>query len=110
MQVGSLATLSGIRIWCCRETWCRSQMGLGYHVAVAVGRPVTAALIQPLDWEPLYAVGAALKRQKKKKKKKIQVVYVCREERYLRDIWEDVPEEEPLSWVLKDKQAFSRQC
>ena len=27
-------------------------------------------LIQPLAWEPLYAAGAALKRQKKKKNKK----------------------------------------
>ena len=35
-------------------------------------RPVATALIQPLAWEPPYAVGAAqemAKRQKKKKKK-----------------------------------------
>ena len=29
---------------------------------------VATALIQPLDWEPLYAVDAALKRQKEKEK------------------------------------------
>ena len=31
-------------------------------------RPEATALIRPLAWEPPYAVGAALKRQKKKKK------------------------------------------
>ena len=29
-------------------------------------RPVATALIRPLAWEPPYAAGAALKRQKKK--------------------------------------------
>ena len=33
-------------------------------------RPAAAAPIGPLAWEPPYAVGAALKRQKTKKKKK----------------------------------------
>ena len=32
-------------------------------------RPAATALIRPLGWEPPYAVGAALKRQKTKKKK-----------------------------------------
>ena len=31
-------------------------------------RPAARALIRPLAWEPPYAMGAALKRQKKKKK------------------------------------------
>ena len=31
-------------------------------------RPVAVALIRPLAWEPSYAAGAALKRQKDKKK------------------------------------------
>ena len=52
MQIWSLPSLSGLRIWCCRELW---------H------RPAAAAQIQPLAWEPPYAKGAALKRQKKKK-------------------------------------------
>ena len=34
-------------------------------------RPAAAAPIQLLAWEPPYAAGAALKRQKTKKKKKI---------------------------------------
>jgi len=33
-------------------------------------RPVATALIRPLAWEPPYAAGVALKRQKDKKKKK----------------------------------------
>ena len=36
MQVWSLASLSGLRIWHCHELWCRSQMWLGSQVAVAV--------------------------------------------------------------------------
>ena len=36
MQVRSLASLSGLRIRCCHELWCRLQMQLGSWVAVAV--------------------------------------------------------------------------
>ena len=36
LGVRSLALLSGLRIWHCRERRCRSQMRLGSHVAVAV--------------------------------------------------------------------------
>ena len=36
MQVGSLASLSGLMIWYCYELWCRSQTHLGSGVAVAV--------------------------------------------------------------------------
>ena len=36
MQVGSLALLSGLRIQCCRELWCRLKMRLGSGVAVAL--------------------------------------------------------------------------
>ena len=32
-------------------------------------RPAATSLVRPLAWEPPYAVGVALKRQKKKKKK-----------------------------------------
>ena len=34
-RVQSLASLSGLRIRCCRDLWYRSQMGLGSGVAVA---------------------------------------------------------------------------
>ena len=47
-------------------------MPLWSGVAVAVGRLVAMALIQPLAWEPLYATGMAIKRQKKKKRKKTE--------------------------------------
>ena len=47
----SLASLNGLRIRCCRELQCRSQMPLGSDIAVAV------ALIPLLAWEPPYAAG-----------------------------------------------------
>ena len=43
-------------------------------------RPAAVALIQPLAWEPLYAAGVALKRQKTKKrkeKKERKGMYIC---------------------------------
>ena len=36
VQVWSLASLSGLRIWHCHELWCRSKTQLGSQVAVAV--------------------------------------------------------------------------
>ena len=49
-----------------RELWCRSQKRLGSGMAVAVARPAATAPIRPLAWEPPYAAGVALKRQKTK--------------------------------------------
>ena len=46
LQIPSLASLSGLRIWHCCELWCR---------------PAAAALIQPLAWEIPYAACMALK-------------------------------------------------
>ena len=34
MWVQSLASLSGLRIWCCRELWFRSQTWLGSCITV----------------------------------------------------------------------------
>ena len=45
-------------------------MWLGSHIAVALAEAVATALIRPLAWEPPYAAGVALKRQKTKKKKR----------------------------------------
>ena len=39
MQVRSLTSISGLRIWGCRELWCRLQMRLGSGVAVAPIQP-----------------------------------------------------------------------
>ena len=51
-------------MWHCHKLSCRSQVPFGPHVAMAT------APIQLLAWEPPYATGAALKRQKKKRKGK----------------------------------------
>ena len=54
LPVWSLAFLSGLRIQCCCELWCR---------------PAATAPNRPLAWEPSCALGVALKGQKTKKKK-----------------------------------------
>ena len=56
MRIRSLAYLSGLRIQCCYELWCW---------------PEARALIGPLDWEPPYATGVALKSKQTNKK------YIC---------------------------------
>ena len=56
---------SGIAVSCgvdCRHDLDPVLLWLWY-------RPAPTALIQPLAWEPLYALGAALKRQKTKEKR-----------------------------------------
>ena len=40
--------------------------GSGLALLLLWHRPAAEALIQPLDWEALYATGAALKKKKKK--------------------------------------------
>ena len=40
-------------------------------------RPAAVASIRPLAWEPTYATGAALKRQKEKKKRKVSYYSHC---------------------------------
>ena len=70
VQVLSLASLSGLRIQRCREL-----CGVGHRCGSDPvllwlwNRPVATPLIQPLAWEPPYAVGMALKKDQKKKKK-----------------------------------------
>ena len=59
LQVQSLALLSGLRIWCCPELWCRSQTWLGSDVALAI------APIQPPAWELPYVKSADVKKKKK---------------------------------------------
>ena len=49
------------------------QLGSDLMLLWLQRRPAAVALIKPLDWEPPYATGAALKSKKKKKKKKKQV-------------------------------------
>ena len=63
LWVQSLASLSGLRIWLCRELWCRSQIRLRSGVLWLWCRPAAIAPIRPLAWEPN-------KRQKQKQKQK----------------------------------------
>jgi len=61
LQVRSLASLSGLWIWCCcgvgRRCGSDPEWLWLWH------RPAAPALIRALAWEPPYATGAALKRQ-----------------------------------------------
>ena len=50
MQLQSLASLSGLRIWCCYEMWCRLA---------------AVALIGHQSQELPYAAGVVIKRRKK---------------------------------------------
>ena len=93
MQVRSLALLSGLRIQCCHELWCRSQTPLESGVAISCGvgcrcgwdptllwlwcRPAATASIGPLAWEPPYAARAAQENGKKTKKKKVISWGIC---------------------------------
>ena len=72
MQVQSLALLSESGIWPCHELWYRSQTWLGSLSPWLWRRLAVTAQIQPLAWEPPYALDVALKR----KKKRILVLHV----------------------------------
>ena len=59
-NVGSIPTLAQ---WVKDQLWFRLQMQLGgLDPTLLWHRPAATGPIQPLDWEPPYAVGAALKR------------------------------------------------
>ena len=60
MRVGSLTLLSGLRIQCCHELWCRSQTRLRSGIAVAVCKPAAVAPIRPLACRLPYVTGVAL--------------------------------------------------
>ena len=59
LQVRSLAPLSGLRIWCCREQWCSSQNSCDLMLLWLWCR---WAAVAPIG--PLYAMDVALKRKK----------------------------------------------
>ena len=88
LQVQFLASISGLRIWRCRELWCivntvllhssffffwatpvawASSWGQGLNLHhssdLSVHRPAAVAPIGPLAWNPPYAVDAALKKK-----------------------------------------------
>jgi len=68
LQVPSLALLSGLRIWHCREMGCRLQTRLDLALLWLWHRLAIVALIRPLAWEPPYAVGVALEKTTTTKK------------------------------------------
>ena len=68
LQVGSLASLSGLRTHSCHELECRLQTQLGSGIAGAVVEAAAGAPVRPLVWEPPYAVGAALKDKRQQNK------------------------------------------
>ena len=59
MQVQSLASLCGLRIWHCHALQCRLQTWLWWRL-------VAEALIQPFTWELLYALKSKAKKKKKR--------------------------------------------
>ena len=70
--VGSiLASISALRIWHCRELWCRSLRS-DPALLWPWCRPAATASIRPLAWQPPCAVGVALKKTKDKK-----YIYMC---------------------------------
>ena len=69
-HVRSLASLSELRIGCCRELWCRSQMWLGSGITVAV--VYTGSYNS--DWNPSLETSMCCGRGPKKKKKRLSQV------------------------------------
>ena len=66
-QVESLVSLNGLRIYHCRELWCRLQT---HCLDSTLLWPAAETPIRPIAWEPPYAVGVPLKRYTHPKKKK----------------------------------------
>ena len=64
MRVRSLASLTGLRIWRCRELCVGHRRGVDLMWLWLWCRRATVPLIEPLAWEPPYAAGAALKKIK----------------------------------------------
>ena len=62
MRVRSLSSLSGLRIQCYRELWCRSQTWLGSWVAVAVASSYSSVLTPSLGTSTCH--GCSPKKQK----------------------------------------------
>ena len=65
-QVWFLSSISGLKIRCCYELWCRSETQRGAQQLAA------AIPIWSLVWEPPYAT----KKRKKKKKKKEGILHL----------------------------------
>ena len=67
MQVGSLASFSGSRIWCCHELWCRLHMQLRFGVAVVYAGNCSSDLTPSLGIWIWHGCGPEKKKKKEKK-------------------------------------------
>ena len=75
-QVRSLVSLSGLKIQCCLELQCRSQMQLGSDIVVAVVQAGGYSSDSTSSFGTSIRRGYTAKRQKKKKKKKVKNYYM----------------------------------
>ena len=67
-DVGSISDLAQwVKIWCCRELWCRSQSGLDPALLWLWSRQAAQLQFDPEPGDPSYAMGVALERQKTNK-------------------------------------------
>ena len=63
----SLASLNGLRIWCCCK-YVGHRCSLDSALLWLWCRPAATAPLRPLAWELTHAAGAALNRKKENKK------------------------------------------
>ena len=70
MWVQSLASLSGLRIGCCRQPGIGHRCGSDPELLWPWRRLADAASIGPLAWELPHAASRALQKTKKRKEKK----------------------------------------
>ena len=68
VAVSSLPSLSGLRIPCCCGCGVGCRRGLDLALLWLWSRLAASALIRPLAWEPPYAAGATLEKDKRQKK------------------------------------------
>ena len=68
MRVEPPALLSGLRIQCCHELWCKWQMQLRFRVAVAVVQAGSCSSDSTPSLEPFICHGYSPKKKKEKKK------------------------------------------
>jgi len=72
MWVRSLVLLSGLRLQCCRELWCRSKTQLGARVAVAVVQASSCSSDSSPSLGTSICCGCGPKKGKKQNKTKLR--------------------------------------
>ena len=68
IQICSLTSPSGLRIWHCHELWCRAQIRLQSGIALAMASASSCSSNFTQAWELPYAACAALKSKTNKQK------------------------------------------